>query len=140
MSTYESVKDLAGAVKSAQDATLVCSGEDLRDAGGESRLKALARERIQEKLRAEGLIALPDVPQFQGQSAYVTQIGSGVDRLSEALSTPSEGGLQILRSAAGDSQPVVDQQAALREAITAIEEAGKALASVANGSAGTDAG
>ncbi len=39
--------------------------------------------------------------------------------------------LAHLHGGAGDSQPVVDQQAAVREAILAIEEAGKALASVA---------
>lgn len=133
MGAYKKIRDLADAVKGAEEETMLCTGEDLRDAGGESRLKALARERIQDRLRSEGLIAFPDVPQYQDQLAYVTQIGSGVDKLSSALNDPSKEGLQLLRGAVGDSQPVIDQQAAMREAITAIEEAGKALASVANG-------
>ncbi len=58
MSEYKTIRDLADAVKKAEEATILCTGEELRDAGGESRLKALARERVQGRLRSEGLIAL----------------------------------------------------------------------------------
>ncbi len=133
MGAYKDMADLVAAVKEEEEEILLCDGEDLRDASDESRLKALARERIQGRLRAEGLTALPEVPQYQHEPVYVTKIGSTADKLSSALNNPSEGGIDILRGAAGTSQPVVDQQAAVREAITAIEEAGKALASVANG-------
>lgn len=133
MGVFRDMRHLVEEVKGAEQTTIVCLGGDLRDVGDESRLKALARERIQDKLRAEGLVALPDVPQYQNEAVYVTQIGSDVAKLSTAMDYPSDGGLKILRGAAGDTQPVIDQQAAVQEAITAIDEAGKALASVANG-------
>ena len=129
----QDMKELIEAVNAAEEDTILCHGWDLRAVGGESRLKELARERIQEKLAREGLIAIPDVPQDQHDPVYVTRLGSDVDKLSRALNEPTEGGLQILRGAAGGSQPVVNQQEAVREAMSAIEEAGQALASVVNG-------
>lgn len=133
MGVFKDMEELVRTVRSAEEATILCCGEDLRDVGDESRLKALARERIQDKLRAQGLVALPEVPQYQQDLAYVSQIGSMVDKVWSALDDPGESGLRILRGAAGGSQGIVDQQGALHEAITAIEEAGKALASVTNG-------
>jgi hypothetical protein len=110
-----SLEDLEADVDATPQRTLLVEAWELRDMCEESRLKELARERIQERLQQSGLVALPAVPGDQGEELYVTRIGSDVHKLWHAFSRPSATGLRVLAGATGKAKPVVGEQAKLKE-------------------------
>lgn len=122
--------DLESQVDAASQATIVTPAHELRDACGESRLKALARERVQERLNQRGLIALPDVPGDQWEEVYLTRIGSGVHNLWRAIDSPSAAGLKVLVGATKGAAPVVQEQRALSEVAALLSEASELMTSV----------
>lgn len=122
--------DLESQVDSAGRTTIVKTAYTLRDACGESRLKALARERVQERLSQRGLVALPDVPGDQWEEVYVTRIGSDVHNLWRAIASPSATGLKVLVGATGGAAPVVQEQRKLSEVAALLSEANDLMGSV----------
>lgn len=122
--------DLESQVDSAGRTTIVTTANTLRDACGESRLKALARERVQERLNQRGLVALPDVPGDQWEEVYVTRIGSDVHNLWRAIASPSATGLKVLVGATGGAASVVQEQRKLSEVAALLSEANDLMGSV----------
>lgn len=102
-------------VDARAERTIVIEAWEVRDACKESRLKELARERIQERLQQRGLVALPEVPGNQYEELYVTRIGSDVHKLWNSFESPSLAGLKVLAGATGKAKPVVGEQAKLEE-------------------------
>src|SRR5438045_939976 len=111
----KTLDDLEADVDAHAEGTVVIAAWEVRDMCHESRLKELARERIQERLQQRGLIALPEVPGNQGDELYVTRIGSGVHKLWNSFESPSPAGLTVLAGATGKAKPVVGEQAKLEE-------------------------
>ncbi len=56
------VDDLEQAVDAFDERTVLVLANEIRDLAGESRLKSLARERVQERLQQHALLAIPQVP------------------------------------------------------------------------------
>jgi mannitol/fructose-specific phosphotransferase system IIA component len=80
-------------VKDAGGEVLICTGERLRKAAGESRLKEKARDRVAEAMQGSGLIAIPSVPEDQSREVYVTSLTSDLALLFLALHNASEDNL-----------------------------------------------
>lgn len=122
--------DLESRINASEQQTELVSAHEIRDMCDESRLKALARERIQDKLQQRGLVALPHVPGHQDSSVYITRSGSGIYKLWTALDAPSDAGLKILRGAASNAGPVVHEQRAIEEVAALVDEASELIKSV----------
>lgn len=114
-------------VQAAKDELVLLKAGQLRDLSNESRLKSLARERIQEKLSQRGLVALPDVPDWQEHLVYITRLGSDVFKLFSALNDPSEANLEKLHGAASGTSIVVKEQKQIAEAFELASELSEVL-------------
>jgi hypothetical protein len=128
--TPPTLDDLVDAVDKASQRTVIQSAHELREMCGESRLKALARERVQEKLQQRGVMALPEVPGDQWEDVYVTRIGSDVHKLWRAIKSPSAAGLKVLIGATGKATPVVQEQSKLEEVGALLDDAQELMRSV----------
>jgi hypothetical protein len=115
--------ELKAEVEASPQGVVLTTGERLRIAAGESRLKEKARERIAEKLRGAGLIAIPEVPQFQHEEVYVAQAGSPAELLFAALTHPSGDSLtRHVLPAVGIEAGHVVKTVALAEASDLLDE------------------
>jgi hypothetical protein len=123
MGKYDSVEALGVAVDEAENEVLLCDGIDLRDACGESRLKAQARERIKESLASRGLVAVPGVPEDQEHPVYLTRLSSPTDLLYKAFSRPSAAALAQIRGAVGGTGEIANQQDSAKQVAELIDEA-----------------
>jgi hypothetical protein len=123
MGIFDSVEDLNQAVDAADNDVILCEGIDLRDACGESRLKAQARERIKESLASRGLVALPRVPEDQEHPVYVTRLSSDADLLFKAFTTPSPEALDRISGAVGGTGEIASRQDSAKQAAELLEEA-----------------
>ena len=133
--TPPTLDDLVASVDAAPQHTVIQPAHSLRDMCGESRLKALARGRVQERLQQRGLIALPEVPGDQWEEVYVTRIGSDVEKLWRAIQAPSAAGLKVLLGATSKATPVVEEQDKLVEVGALLDDAQELMKSVlSNGS------
>jgi hypothetical protein len=110
-----SLDELEAEIDAVPQQTVLVVAWEVRDMCDESRLKELARARIQERLQQCGLVALPEVPGDQGEELYVTRIGSDVHKLWNSFASPSPAGLRVLAGATGKAKPVVGEQAQLKE-------------------------
>jgi hypothetical protein len=134
MTGIKTMEELENAVDGAPNQLFLCAAIDLRQVGGESRLKALARERIAEKLASRGLVALPSVPEYQEYPVYVTRQASPADLLFKAFHQPSDEGLKVISGSVGRTREVVDQQDAIKQVSELLEEAAAGLHAVTGGS------
>lgn len=123
MEKFNSLQDLEAKVDAEEAELLLCEALDLREVCEESRLKALARERIKERLASRGLVALPKVPEFQEYPVYVTRQGSQAHRLFRAFEQPSAEGVAVIRGSAGNTGQVVAHQDAAKQIAELIDEA-----------------
>jgi hypothetical protein len=127
---YDDMEALEQAVEEAPGNLLLTDGGTLRHVGEETRLKALARGRIQERLGSKGLIAIPEVPQYQEERVYVTRIGSDGHKLWAAFVRPDDKNLALVRGSVGQTRQVVLEQDAaeeLQELIAEVQEKVAAL-------------
>ncbi|HEY4778667.1 MAG TPA: hypothetical protein VIH47_03635 [Solirubrobacterales bacterium] len=127
MGQFNNVDEIGGAVDDAPDGVVLCEAIDLRDAAGESRLKALARVRVGEALASRGLVALPEVPENQEQPVYVTRQSSEADLLFKAFTRPGQEALQVVRGAIGGTGEVANQQDAVKQVAELLGEASAEL-------------
>lgn len=123
MGKFNDLEELGRAVDEADNQILLCDAIDLRDVCGESRLKALARERIKERLASRGLVALPEVPEYQENPVYVTRQSSPADLLYKAFFGPSAEGLERVAGAVGGTGEVAGQQEAAKQIAELLDEA-----------------
>jgi hypothetical protein len=123
MGKYENVEELSQAIDAADDGILLCEAVDLRDACGESRLKTQARERVSDALASRGLVALPEVPEYQEYPVYVARQSSSADLLFKAFMRPDPESLQRIRGAAGGTGEVASQQDAIKQIGELLDEA-----------------
>lgn len=123
MGKFEDIDDLEAKVADAKGEILICTGGDLREVGGESRLKALARERIAQTLRGSGLVVIPEVPDDQELLVYVAKAGSAVEKLFTAFVDPSSKRLSLIQGSVEDAGAVASQQSAAAELRELLEEA-----------------
>jgi hypothetical protein len=103
-------------VQDAEGGVLLATGERLREAAGESRLKEKARERVATRLQAVGLCAIPQVPNYQEHEVYVTSLTSKLSLMFTALHYPTQDNLtrHVLPAAgrvavAGEKWDAVDE-------------------------------
>lgn len=130
MQGFDDMDKLEEAVDAAASNIVLTSGLTLRVVGDESRLKANARDRIEEKLRGRGLVALPEVPWNQADPVYVTRVGSDTDKLHAALARPDEKNLARLHQIAGRTGVVVQKERVIAEAHELAAEVAQLLASI----------
>ncbi len=130
MTKFADVDELESVVNQAKGEIVICSGGDLRDVGGESRLKALARERIAQTLRGSGLVVIPEVPDDQERLVYVAKAGSPVEKLFTAFVDPSTKRLGLIQGSVEDAGAVAGQQTAAAELRELLDEAQGLLASL----------
>lgn len=123
MGKFDTVEAIGDAVDAAEDGVLLCEAIDLRDACGESRLKAQARIRVRDGLASRGLVALPEVPEDQEHPVYVTRLSSPADLLFKAFTRPDPEALQVIRGAVGGTGEVASQQDAAKQVAELIDEA-----------------
>lgn len=123
MGLFNSVEEIGDAVDAAENGVLLCEAVDLRDACDESRLKAQARIRVSEALASRGLVALPEVPEYQEHPVYVTRLSSAADLLFKAFTRPRPEALQVIRGAVGGTGEVAGQQDAAKQVAELIDEA-----------------
>jgi hypothetical protein len=115
------MEELRKKVQEVEKEVLLTTGEELRLAAGESRLKEKARERVASALESEGLLAVPDVPGSQGDEVYLTSLTSELGLLFGALNNPGEDNLirRVL--------PAVGSDGGVAEHMEAVEELGELL-------------
>ena len=123
MGAFETVEAIGNAVDAAPDGVLLCEAVDLRDACDESRLKAQARIRVRDALASRGLVALPEVPEYQEHPVYVTRLSSPVDLLFKAFTRPAPEALPVIRGAVGGTGEVTGHQDAAKQVAELIDEA-----------------
>ena len=127
MGQFNNVDEIGNAVDAAPDGVILCEAIDLRDAAGESRLKALARVRVSEALASRGLVALPEVPENQEQPVYVARLSSEADLLFKAFTRPGQEALQVVRGAIGGTSEVTNKQDAAKQVAELLGEASAEL-------------
>lgn len=123
--TYSGMDSLRKGVGDAEGETVLALGWELRLAGGESRLKEKARQRVEDALRSAGLVAIPEVPEDQRQRVVVTRAGSAVERLWLAFHRAEPDSLALLLRAGGEAGTTEAERDALdelREVLTEAQE------------------
>jgi hypothetical protein len=78
-------------------------------------------------LSQRGLVALPEVPDWQETYVYITQNGSNIFRLATALDHPSEANLEKLQGAVSGTSVVVKEQSKIAEAAALAAELAEVL-------------
>jgi hypothetical protein len=88
------LEQLRREVDEADGGVILTTGERLRIAAGESRLKEKARDRVALSLQTEGLLAIPEVPDSQHMEVFLTSQTSDLGLMFLALLNPSEDNLR----------------------------------------------
>lgn len=132
------IDDLKAAVESGDKEMALVTGLELREAAGESRLKANARDRVADRLAQHGLIALPEVPWDQNQEVYLVRVGSPADLLHRAFEAPSKLNMGRVAGSLEKTSEVVGHQDAIDEALDLLEEVQDLLGKVVGDPAGAD--
>jgi len=112
---------------------VLLQGVTLRGISNETRLKNQARVRIEEGLKKLGLIALPEVPDWQEDYVYITRFGSDVHKLYNAVNEPSEANLDRIHGAVSGSSVVVQEQNKLKEVLELVNELHEVVSDLAPG-------
>lgn len=118
----ETIETLKNEVEGAPGEMALVTGLALREAANESRLKANARQRVEDRLAENGLVALPEVPWDQNEEVYLTKVGSPAALLHRAFSAPSQLNLGRVVGSLGSTSEVVNRQDSITEARDLLQE------------------
>jgi hypothetical protein len=128
------LEELRREVNEAEGGVVLTTGERLRIAAGESRLKERARERVALSLQTEGLLAIPEVPDWQGHEVFVTSQTSDLGLMFLALQNPSEDNLRRhILPGAGQAKLAGERWRAVDELGELLDDARKLVATIDEG-------